>query len=288
MPPPLVTVYIPTHKRPKLLLRAVTSVLRQSYQELEIRVVLDGPDQATSEALGPLSADRRLIVTTNPTRSGACVARNLAISQARGEFITGLDDDDEFEADHVQRLYETLATHGGSFACTTSRLRRHAGDQVRHVLEGPISLKMLCRKNVIGNQVFTKTASLQSLGGFDPKMPAWQDYELWFRLCKRDGPGFKADHRSYIQHLDHEADRITNPERIRQAQRLFVEKHCDLLSYQDRVSLELLALATSHEVFGPRQALRFIRAGHGVRTFQAIISDRLPFLRPLARRLLSR
>ena len=48
---PTVSVVIPTQSRPDLLIRAVESVFRQSYQDFEIIVVLDGADQATREIL---------------------------------------------------------------------------------------------------------------------------------------------------------------------------------------------------------------------------------------------
>ena len=53
----LVSVVIPTLDRPKLLLRAIDSVLRQTHQEIEIIVVVDRPDPDTS-----LRFDRGMIL----------------------------------------------------------------------------------------------------------------------------------------------------------------------------------------------------------------------------------
>ena len=47
----LVSVVIPTLNRPKLLLRAIDSVLRQTHQEIEVIVVVDRPDQDTVSAV---------------------------------------------------------------------------------------------------------------------------------------------------------------------------------------------------------------------------------------------
>ena len=44
----LVSVIIPTLDRPKLLLRAIDSVLRQTYEEIEVIVVVDRPDPTQS------------------------------------------------------------------------------------------------------------------------------------------------------------------------------------------------------------------------------------------------
>ena len=47
----LVSVVIPTFQRPKLLLRAIHSVLSQTHQEIEAIVVVDRPDQDTVSAV---------------------------------------------------------------------------------------------------------------------------------------------------------------------------------------------------------------------------------------------
>ncbi len=229
--------------------------------------------------------DPRIISTVLPTSSGACRARNTAISSARGELITGLDDDDEFLPHHVSHLVRQLCQSRAAFVCTTSAHRRKNIDIVRHAFTGRVNLEALRRQNVVGNQVLTYTSYLQSLGGFDENLPAWQDYDLWLRLCERYGYGWRTDARSYIQHLDHELERISSPERIRKAYELFVEKHHDILSETDRVSLELLMFATSHEKIPWSKLGSYFRAGLARRAASAAVSNHLPFLRPWIRQL---
>ena len=91
----LVSVVIPTLRRPALLIRAIRSVLAQTYPRFEIVVVVDGPDLATKEALDTI-VDARLRPLQSPQRLGAAMARNLGVSQATGDWIAFLDDDDEW------------------------------------------------------------------------------------------------------------------------------------------------------------------------------------------------
>lgn len=284
---PLASIYIPTRGRPDLVRRAVKSALAQTFDSFEIIVVIDGPDPLTEQALAQLGPDPRLKVEVLPERGGACRARNHAIFKASGEFITGLDDDDELLPHHVSVLHSSLVRSGCAFACTTAVLRRDEVDLVRHRFAGKVTLAQLTQQNVVGNQVFTRTAFLRELGGFDPEMPAWQDYDLWLRLSANFGPGVRIDARTYIQHLDHVHERISDPSRIDAAYRRFVTKHSELLDEQARCSLELLRFATSHEPFPPGTAWRFIRAGLVGRTLSAIFSDQFPKLRTPARRLQS-
>ncbi len=52
---PLVSVVVPTLKRPQLLLRALQSVFAQTHANLEAIVVVDGPDEPTLAALASVT-----------------------------------------------------------------------------------------------------------------------------------------------------------------------------------------------------------------------------------------
>ncbi|HLY41000.1 MAG TPA: glycosyltransferase family 2 protein [Terracidiphilus sp.] len=92
---PLVTVVIPTRNRPALVCRAVRSVLEQTYKDLEIIVVLDGPDPRTVSALSVFD-DSRLRVIALENNVGGNEARNIGVREATGGWIAFLDDDDEW------------------------------------------------------------------------------------------------------------------------------------------------------------------------------------------------
>ncbi|HBM8534493.1 TPA: glycosyltransferase family 2 protein, partial [Escherichia coli] len=93
----LVTVYIPTFNRVELLKRAVNSVLRQTYKNIEVIIVDDASTDGTHNYLELISRkDNRVKYFIKQERSGACISRNIAIQNATGKYITGLDDDDYF------------------------------------------------------------------------------------------------------------------------------------------------------------------------------------------------
>ncbi len=95
MTEPLVTAVIPTRNRPDLLLRAVRSALAQTYQHIEIVVVIDGPDASTVEALRAIQ-DPCLRYIELEKSVGGSEARNVGVREASGEWIAFLDDDDEW------------------------------------------------------------------------------------------------------------------------------------------------------------------------------------------------
>ncbi|MFY1673717.1 glycosyltransferase family 2 protein [Plantactinospora sp. WMMB334] len=92
---PDVSVVIPTRGRPDLVTRAVRSVLAQTVTDLEVIVVVDGPDEQTGEALAAIGDDRLRVVEL-PESGGAPNARNVGVQAARAPWTALLDDDDEW------------------------------------------------------------------------------------------------------------------------------------------------------------------------------------------------
>lgn len=92
---PFVSAVIPTCHRPQLVKRAVQSALAQTLKEIEVIVVIDGPDEDSRAALAKIE-DPRLRVIELPINGGAAMARNIGVSKAAGEWVALLDDDDEW------------------------------------------------------------------------------------------------------------------------------------------------------------------------------------------------
>src|SRR5512143_3860267 len=92
-----VSVYLPTRNRAASLRRAIESVLAQTYADFELIVVDDGSSDGTREVLESVQrSDARVRAIHHSVSRGAPASRNAAIAAAHGEWLTGLDDDDEF------------------------------------------------------------------------------------------------------------------------------------------------------------------------------------------------
>ena len=99
---PLVSIYIPTKNRLKLLKRAINSVRAQTYPNTEIIIVDDGSTDGTKEYLKTLEKESNIVVIYRDKSYGATDARNLAIKKSKGDFLTGLDDDDFILPDRIE------------------------------------------------------------------------------------------------------------------------------------------------------------------------------------------
>jgi len=228
----LVSVYIPTHNRGASVEAAVRSVLTQTWRQLEVIVVIDGSVDDSLERLQRLAAaDARLTVIHHATAKGAPHARNTAIRAARGEFVTGLDDDDEFLRSRVEcfvRFWRLLEAAGEQptflYAQDLFNTGRHCVSTRKNSGVGHADLMFV---NGIGNQVFTRRESMLAAGGYDELMPAWQDLELWLRLTKHLGAGRLLDAATMKFNDDDRPDRISKarPANIRAACLRVIEKH---------------------------------------------------------------
>lgn len=242
MATPLVSVYIPSKNRADMLARAVRSCLMQDYPALEILIVDDGSAPQMAEQNRALAqTDPRIRLFSLTHSIGAPAARNLAIEQASGEFITGLDDDDEFLPGRITAFVQAFqARPDVSFLCTGYCYILPSGLHMTGMNSAKLlDLGCLLRNNYAGNQVFTRTNQLKACGGFDPALQACQDYDLWVRLVERFGPAQRLALANYLVHQEHDSPRISQASRRMQGHQQFITKHAALLAQHNRLQHQL-------------------------------------------------
>lgn len=256
-----VTVYMPTHNRSGLVGRAIESVLKQSYKNIELIVVNDGSQDNTFEILNLFSSDSRVKILKNDVPMGACYSRNKAIEIASGDYITGLDDDDYFIETHIEFLMNEFK-ESYSFVC--SSIVKELSNKYRETTlhSGSLSLNSSLHYNKIGNQVLTLTERIREVGGFDESFPAFQDYDLWIRLLEKYGNGFKTKNCTYVLNsLD--IDRISSNIQNRLcALELFISKHEGHFSKEHRQSMELIKMRIGNEKNSLISILKLINRGN--------------------------
>ena len=134
----LVSVIIPTTGRPKLVLRALASVLGQTHGEAEVIVVVDGPNPETIAALGGIADPRTTRTGRTPESIGPGPARNIGAAQARGEWIAFLDDDDEWMPQKLEiQLAGASVDESTMLSCRCRVLTAHAAyEWPRQIYDG--------------------------------------------------------------------------------------------------------------------------------------------------------
>ncbi|PKF61725.1 glycosyl transferase family 2 [Psychromonas sp. psych-6C06] len=201
---PLVSVYITTHNRAERLILAINSVLMQTYQNIEIIVSDDGSKDNTKAVVSNLMKQYHNIrYTRNDESRGANHARNKALAMAKGEFITGLDDDDLFTPTRVA-FFVLNWDDEYSFICDNFvnskklEMKPHYEKTTNHIIT--LSEMLFC--NMASNQIFTKTSRLKKINGFNENLRRLQDWDCWLRMVVEYGNAMRFNEKSYIMHHD--------------------------------------------------------------------------------------
>jgi glycosyltransferase involved in cell wall biosynthesis len=105
---------------------AASSALAQSVRDLEVVVVVDGPDEATTSTLAQLE-DPRLRVVELPSRTGPGGARNAGVTESRGEWVAFLDDDDLWDPRKLEVQLEVARSSGHELPVIACREEARSG-----------------------------------------------------------------------------------------------------------------------------------------------------------------
>jgi Glycosyl transferase family 2 len=197
---PGVSIVIPTFQRRELVLEAIASVEAQSYRDFELIVIDDGSTDGTGEMVESLGGwDGRLRYRWQPHR-GASAARNAGLRLARGEIVAFLDADNLWRPQHLERVMELFARAPEAVAVSTcsgfdlltcqSCERAMLVDRDRLVFTGGHLGFISCtaaRRDVVS-----------ASGGFDERLHALEDTDLWMRLALR-GPYLTMRARTVVR-----------------------------------------------------------------------------------------
>lgn len=92
--PPLISVIIPVYNGEKVVTQAISSILTQSYQNIELLVIDDCSTDNTKQVICSSFSDDRIRLIEHVHNLGAAQARNTGLENAAGEIIAFLDADD--------------------------------------------------------------------------------------------------------------------------------------------------------------------------------------------------
>lgn len=189
----LVSVILPTYKRNLgFVSNAIQSVLNQTYENIEIVLVDDSPNyyetvKIVKDYVDSLNTDKILYIK-NEKNLGGSLSRNVGIFAAHGDYITFLDDDDEFLPEKVEKQLNFMLENGCDMSFSDMIMYRLNGDVCDYrdhkgitSFDNEFLLRYHLTKNLSGTPSYMfKTEKIREIGGFrDAKMG--QDFFLM--LC---------------------------------------------------------------------------------------------------------
>ena len=186
---PYVSVILPTFNRAQTLLRAVGSVLNQTFEDFELIVIDDGSTDETPALIGSLT-DRRLIYIQRSSNSGVSAARNSAIRASRGRLIAFQDSDDEWEPQKLERQIERMEACDPHLGVVYAPFIQHNQTSISlfpkpgELVDGDIHTNLLYRNLVSAQLAVVKRECFERVGLFDESLFCLVDWELWLRVSR--------------------------------------------------------------------------------------------------------
>lgn len=200
---PRVSVVVACYDHAAFVGECLASVLAQSFDDWELVVTDDGSGDGTAGAVRAFMAAHpaaRIDFVALPENRGACIALNLGIRRARGEFVAILNSDDVFLPHKLARQVEALDAHpqvGAVFGWPELIDERgRPFDDPSHkdtaVFRQPNRSRQAWLRHFFdhGNalchpSVLIRRRCYDQVGLYDPRLAQVPDLDLWIRLAMR-------------------------------------------------------------------------------------------------------
>ncbi|WP_339147875.1 MULTISPECIES: glycosyltransferase family 2 protein [unclassified Sutcliffiella] len=188
MSSPLVSVITPSYNAERFIAETIESVKKQTFTDWEMIIVDDCSSDNTREILQDYAAnDPRIKPIFLKENSGAAVARNTALNEAKGDYVAFLDSDDFWLPEKLEKQLAFMQQHNHAFSYTAYNLMDESGNLLDKVIRIPseIDYKGLLKNTIIG--CLTVMIDRRQVGQLQmPLIRTRQDYALWLQVL-RDG-----------------------------------------------------------------------------------------------------
>jgi len=184
MDTPLVSILIRSMDRPTLQ-RALHSAAAQTWPNIEIVVV--AACGAAHRALGDTFEGRalRLVVPQPDRRLPRPEAANVALENARGDWLNFLDDDDELFPEHVATLLGASRDADQRVLYSRSEVRDEHGKPTGHCGVGGFPIRFFYENLMTPNAALFARSLVVEGARFDAQFPVYEDHDFFVDCAAR-------------------------------------------------------------------------------------------------------
>jgi len=186
----LVSVIIATYNREDLIVRALKSVLGQTFLDYEIIVVDDGSIDGTKVKVLNFVSDK--VKYFYQKNTGPDTARDFGISNAKGEYIAILDSDDYWaDDDKLRKQVEFLDENedyvlvGGNIIAVDELGKKINRKDNILLMDHKIRQKILIENPIAHSTVMYRKSAWSKVGGYGKNSCGFsEDWNLWLKMGK--------------------------------------------------------------------------------------------------------
>ncbi len=222
---PAVSVCIPTYNYVDVVVRAVESVLAQTFEDFELLIYDDASTDNTVEVLQPFLDDPRVTLVVQDQNQGLFANFDQSAERARGRYIKYLCADDWLDPRFLELTVPVLDAHPEIQLLTTANwdVDWDGALVAKHVApfgDGPVVVAEHAAKqlalwgNVVGMPTNTliRRAALEAVEGFDAHYAPGADVHLWLKLLAGSDMGWISQPLCYWRiHRQHTHDYGPDP-----------------------------------------------------------------------------
>lgn len=238
---PLVSAIIPYYERPKLLKRALISVVEQTYPRVELIIVDDcSQTRSAKSVVNDIEESRTklddLTIYRHNTNQGVCEARNTGIQNANGEYVAFLDDDDSWKRRKITEQINVINNTDLSLVyCGVQRTGPEGNVRATHSpkKDGEMVKTLLCgnRTGTISTLLISRELA-RKIDGFDPQFLRWNDWDFTLRAAKQTEFGVIPQLLT-TQHHSNQTQLSDDHEKLKLSALRFHNKHSETAAKHD-------------------------------------------------------
>lgn len=200
---PLISVIVPIYNKENIIAKTVSSLISQSYGNLEIILVNDGSKDKSLELCSELAEKDKRIKIVDKANGGVSSARNAGLKAACGEYIGFVDGDDSVLPEMYEILFENIIKHNADisvcgFVCGGWNISGKPG-----LFNGEEFIKSNIKRLNIWNKLF-KRELLQDLF-FENNLSYAEDFLFCFKALMRAGRVFSDTRSLYVYNVNQQS-----------------------------------------------------------------------------------
>ncbi|HLT89176.1 MAG TPA: glycosyltransferase [Sphingobacterium sp.] len=252
-----ITVFMAAYNAADYIAASIESVLKQTYDHFELLIVDDGSTDNTVEIIQRFH-DPRIRLIQNDGNKGQPYTRNLALTEAKGEFLAVLDSDDiafpnrlEIQLQHFLDRPQ-LAVLGGQVYVIDKYGQRTGQEMIPICGSKQLHSALLLHNSFVHPTVMMRMSAFKDIGGYPNHLVA-QDYALFSRIALKyevdNIPEYLGEYRMHDNNISIRKKHLAD-EQLRAILRYQLDK---LLPETSHIDLDILRSPVINSKYSPEE-----------------------------------